>query len=78
MNFVAALLALLVLSAAGAWYREFSVRTEEHSAFQMLLGAPRLARFSPRRRQIVAHLVIAVPAVMLIAGAVLMGVLVTR
>jgi hypothetical protein len=72
MNILAAALTVFTLISIGFWYREFDRRTEDGSAYQLFLGAPRLARLSPRGRRIAAHVGIAAPAALLITVSIVL------
>lgn len=77
MNFVAAVLAVVTAYELRLWYRQIEQRDEEGSAYQLFLNAPRVSRFGPRGRRVVAHVGIAIPMVVLLAITITVAVLIT-
>lgn len=66
----AVIVSVLALFSLVLWCVEFRQRAEEGSAFQLIQRAPRVARLSPRGRQVAAHLGIAAPTAVLVLWAV--------
>jgi hypothetical protein len=60
------------LLSLAVWYYEFRQRAREGSTFQLIQRSPRVARLSPRRRQVAAHLGITVPTGIALGAAILL------